>query len=90
MYARQSSQCEAVMGCDPKLSDALHTMGYIEAITRFCGKNRTTCSPSNEDYVGRITALFAPLIPPDISERKFDEAQRELKKIVTELRGDKQ
>lgn len=71
-----------------EFTPALHATGFIEAITRFGTERESKKNSSNEDYVGRITAIFAPMIPLSIPESKFISAQRELKKVLNELRGE--
>ena len=55
-----------------------------EIICPCCGHK-----PSTEDFVGKITAIFSPHLK-NISERKFIAIQGELKKVVCEIREQKQ
>ena len=77
------------MAFGTEFSSALRAKGFLEATSRFGTTKESKKSCSNEDYVGRITALFAPMIPRNVPETKYVSAQRELKKIVNELRGEK-
>ena len=78
------------MTADTNFSNALRTLGFIEAISRY-GNGNGACKKecSTEDFVGRITAIFSPYLK-NISERKFIAIQGELKKVVCEIRGQKQ
>ena len=75
------------MTADTSFADALHTLGFIEEISRFGERGAQRKDFSTEDYVGRITAIFSPYIPADISETKFIAIQSEVKKLVCEIRG---
>lgn len=74
------------MTADTTFSNALHTLGFIEAISRFgeCSAPKEK-SLSLEDYVGRITAIFSPYLSSTISERQFSAAQIEVKKVLSEF-----
>ncbi|MBQ8678316.1 MAG: hypothetical protein IJ530_00970 [Treponema sp.] len=75
---------------EQNLSSTLHTLGFIEAISRFAG-NAQRCKKdvSTEDYVGKITAVFSPYLAENMSESRFIGIQGEVKKIVCEIRGQK-
>ena len=64
----------------------LHTLGFIEAISRFSGTGCTKKESSLEDYVGKITALFSPYLPESISERDFSVLQKELRSVLAEIK----
>lgn len=76
------------MTADTSFSNALRTLGFIEAISRY-GNGACKKECSTEDFVGKITAIFSPYLK-NISERKFIAIQGELKKVVCEIRGQKQ
>lgn len=72
-------------------SSTLHTLGFIEAISRFGEQNAGKIrGQSLEDYVGKITALFSPYISQTISEKQFSAVQIELKKILSEFNKSKE
>jgi len=72
---------------DSSLLSTLHTLGFIEAITKFNGGNPyQKRESSTEDYVGRITAVFLPYMKNSVSEKDFNSVQTSLKKIVTEIK----
>ncbi len=78
------------MTSDTSFATALHTVGFIEAISRFGESNELKGkNPSIEDYVGRITAIFSPFLLNNIPEGKFIGIQTEVKKVVTEIKGQK-
>ena len=76
------------MAADTSFSNTLHTLGFIEAITRFDGSSsvKRKIEPSTDDYVGKITALFLPYVSDQISERDFSAVQFKLKKIVSDMK----
>lgn len=76
------------MTADTSFSNTLHTLGFIEAITRFDGSSsvKRKIEPSADDYVGKITALFLPYVSDQISERDFSAVQFKLKKIVSDMK----
>ena len=41
---------------------------------------------SVEDYIGKITAVFLPYIYQNISDKSFMNIQKELERIVSEIR----
>lgn len=74
------------MTADTTFSNALHTLGFIEAITRFGdGCVQKEKSMSLEDYVGKITAIFSPYISTAISEKEFSSAQIKVKEVLSEF-----
>ncbi len=78
------------MTAESTFSNALRTVGFIDAISRFGeGNGLKGKSPSVEDYVGRITAIFSPFLLNNIPEGKFIGIQTEVKKVVTEIKGQK-
>ena len=76
------------MAADTSFSNTLHTLGFIEAITRFDGSSsvKRKIEQSVDDYVGKITALFLPYASDQISERDFSAVQFKLKKIVSDMK----
>ena len=74
------------MTSDTNFATALHTLGFIEAISHFSGNPASRKELSLEDYVGKITTLFSPYIPKNISEREFNSIQVEIKRILSEIK----
>lgn len=42
---------------------------------------------STEEWVGKITSLFTPFMMPTISETKFMDIEKQVKKVVVEIKG---
>lgn len=69
-------------------SNSIRNIGFITATSRLdVGRRQSEKENSTEDYVGRITAIFAPYISRNIPEGKFINLQKEVKSIITEIRG---
>lgn len=73
---------------DQQYLSLIHNIGFIPAVTSYTREKKNyEREVSSEDYVGRITAIFAPYISRNISEGKFINLQKEVKSIITEIRG---
>lgn len=73
---------------EQNLYSTIHNIGFISTVPRYGKDNQiSTKESSAEDYVGKITALFAPYILQNITDGKFCGLQNELKKVVCEIRG---
>ena len=68
--------------------NSIRTAGVISATSHFNPgeKKFYKTETSSEEYVGKITAIFAPYISANISEGKFLKLQNEIKKIISEIR----
>ena len=79
------------------MSDYLRTLrsvGYLEGATRL-GEPFSASCPKNaflsaEDYVAKITSIFYPFIPQNIPDSQFNKIQRDLKKVVADIKKEKQ
>lgn len=73
---------------DQQYLSLIHNIGFIPSVTSYTREKKNyEREVSSEDYVGRITAIFAPYISRNIPEGKFINLQKELKSIITEIRG---
>ena len=73
---------------DQQYLSLIHNIGFIPAVTSYTREKKNyEREVSSEDYVGRITAIFAPYIQTNISDGQFCGLQKEIKKVVCEIRG---
>ena len=75
---------------DQQYLSLIHNIGFIPAVSSYTrDKKNYEKESSTEDYVGKITAIFAPYISKSITEGRFLKLQEEVKNILTEIRGNK-
>ncbi len=75
---------------DQQYMSLIHNIGFIPPVKNYAGdKKDYERESSTEDYVGKITAIFAPYISKSITEGRFLKLQEEVKNILTEIRGNK-